>query len=108
MAPIPYALVFQASAQGSVPKLVECDQCQFEYVYLLSRSVETEQTSLLFLDNERAREDAERLARTYLQESLDQGCEVVPCPKCGWVQEHMVQRARELHYRWMDPIAVGL
>lgn len=107
MALIPYAVVFKATVHGSVPKLVECEQCQFEYVYVVTRTAEAEQTSSLFFDTG-GREEAEQRAAAYLQEGLDQACEVVPCPKCGWVQEHMVERARELHHLWLEYLARGL
>jgi hypothetical protein len=36
--PIPYAVSYQTTVRGSVPKLVRCGQCGQEYVYLSRRA----------------------------------------------------------------------
>src|SRR5262249_47581424 len=87
MVPIPYALTYKTTLRGRVPKLVRCEKCSFEYVYLLEMTVAGEGTSLLFLDNEGARQRSAAQAESALQQNLAQGCEVVPCPACGLVQE---------------------
>jgi hypothetical protein len=101
MAPIPYALTYTTTLRGRTPKLVRCEQCSFEYVYLLEMTVAGEGTSLFFVDNEGARQRSAAQAESALQQNLDQGCEVVPCPGCGLVQQHMLPRAKALHLRWM-------
>jgi hypothetical protein len=73
-----------------------------EYVYLMERTREGEGTSFLFLDNEGARQRAERQAEAQFSEALQSSCDTVPCPSCGRVQEHMILRARKLYCRWMQ------
>jgi hypothetical protein len=101
MAVIPYALTFTTSMRGRASKHVSCENCSFEYVYIMEATASGEGTSLLFLDNTGARQRAAERAGAALHEHLAQGCEVVPCPPCGAVQQHMLPRARELHLRWM-------
>src|SRR5262249_45380080 len=45
MVPIPYALTYKTTLRGRVPKLVRCEKCSFEYVYLLEMTVAGEGTS---------------------------------------------------------------
>ena len=108
MVPIPYALTYTTKMRGTVPKLVRCEQCQFEYVYLFKRSVEGSSTSVLFLDNEGAKERSATQAEELLQKELEQGCKVVPCPTCGHIQAHMIPLAQEERYRWPLYAAIGL
>lgn len=98
---IPVALTYTTTMSGRVPKLVQCEKCSVEYVYLLERSVSAEGTSLLFLDNAGASQRASARAEAALHQSLAEGCEPVPCPECGTVQQHMFSRARQLRHRWM-------
>jgi hypothetical protein len=101
MSPIPYAKTYRTTLRGTIPKLVQCEQCAFEYVYMLEATAVGEGTSLFFLNSEGARQRSTAQAEALLQQNLNQGCEVVPCPACGTVQQHMLCRARQLHCRWM-------
>lgn len=101
MVPIPVALTFTTTLSGRLPKLVQCVKCGFEYVYLLESTVAGEGTSVLFVDNEGARQRSMAAAEAQLQQELEHGCEVVPCQACGLVQPHMVPRARHLRHGWM-------
>lgn len=98
---IPYALTYSTSVFGCMPKLVRCEKCDMEYVYILEATAAGEGTSYLFTDNEGARKRSAAQAQAALQKSLDQGCEPVPCPACGTIQQHMLPRARELRFQWM-------
>src|SRR5690349_12190647 len=98
MVPIPYALTYKTTLQGRVPKLVSCEACSFEYVYLLEQTISAESSSFLFLDNAGAEERSQRDAAELLQRELDHGCEVVPCPGCGQIQQHMFGLARWRRY----------
>jgi hypothetical protein len=105
--PIPYAVSYQTTVRGSVPKLVRCEQCGHEYVYLLTVSSWGRATSFLFLDNEGARECSALRAEAVLRSELRHGCAVVPCPSCGRIQEHMVPQAPRLYRRWMKKAALA-
>jgi hypothetical protein len=98
---IPYAQSYTSTMTGRVPKLVDCEGCQQKYVYLLERSASGEGTSLLFLDNEGAKERAQERAKAELEYKLGRACDPVPCPRCGWYQQHMIPKAKEQHKAWM-------
>jgi hypothetical protein len=67
----------------------------------LEQTISAESSSFLFLDNAGAEERSQRDAAELLQRELDHGCEVVPCPGCGQIQQHMFGLARWRRYRWM-------
>jgi hypothetical protein len=98
---IPYAVNYRATARGSTPKLVKCEQCGFEYVYLISVTATGEGTSFLFLDNDGARARSRAAAEAELVSRLEGGISVVPCPECGHIQQHMVPLARGQRHAWM-------
>lgn len=101
MVAIPYALTYTSTLRATVPKLVKCEECGLEYVYLMERVRQGEGTSVLFLDNAGARQRAEEQAQDRLRAALERGCEAVPCPACGRIQDHMVPRARKQYRHWM-------
>jgi hypothetical protein len=98
---IPYAMKCETTLRETLPKYVQCEQCQAEYVYLLRLTVQGHGTSLLFLDNEGARQRSAAQAEALLNQGLEEGCAVVPCPACGRIQEHMIPQARLLRHHWM-------
>jgi len=106
--PIPYGVDYTTTVEGSVVKLVCCEQCQLEYVYQMTRKAEGSGSNLLFLDSEGAKDRAQSGAMAALSKKLYWSCDPVPCPACGWYQEHMVARARYLQYRWPLRLALVL
>jgi hypothetical protein len=104
--PIPYAMNYTSTVQARIPKLVACEQCTFEYVYIMERTGQGSGTSMLFLDNSGAQDRATTSAHDEVRMKLERSCDPVPCPSCGWYQQQMVTRARYLRYRWMTNTAV--
>ncbi len=100
--PIPYAMQYSATVRGQAPKLTQCEKCGHEYVYFLSRRASGEGTSILFADNKGARERAHERAAERLAAKLDNACDPVPCPACGWLQRDMIARMCHKRYGWMD------
>src|SRR5437764_14880083 len=47
-----------ATVLGSAVRLVVCENCKTEFVYILNRRTESSSTSLLYLDNQGAQERA--------------------------------------------------
>lgn len=103
---IPYAMNYTSTVQARIPKEVACEQCGFEYVYIMQRSGQGAGTSMLFLDNTGAQDRASERARQEVLYKLEQSCDPVPCPSCGWYQQQMVVRARTLRYRWLTNAAI--
>jgi hypothetical protein len=108
MIPIAYARSYSAVVQGQLPKLVACEHCGLEYVYLLERSAQGEGTSFLFLDNAGAQHRAHQRAERRLRAKLERDFDPVPCPACGWYQAAMVPRLRKLRHGWMPKTGVAL
>jgi hypothetical protein len=105
---IPYGMDYTATVTGSTAKLVSCEQCQVEYVYKLQRTATGSGSSLLFVDNEGARNRASSRAGAKLDQVLDRAVDLVPCPACGWYQKNMVAKARRLHRQWLVYLGIGL
>jgi len=83
-----------ATEDGETIKEVKCEACGFEYVYQLQRSAGGRATGFLVGDYEAA---ADR-ARENLREILENACDPIPCPACGWYQRPMVRRVRQLRH----------
>ncbi len=101
MVPIPVAVAYRTTISGRVAKNVRCEKCSYEYCYVLQSTAAGMGISPLLLDNEGAQSRAAENAAVALHQNLSEGCEVVPCPTCGTVQQHMFTRARQRHLRWM-------
>lgn len=89
----------ESSTAGTRLVNVSCDQCGCAYCYELAR-VGTGATSTLYgIGQERATRKAEFLAQQDLARRLEEEDELVPCPKCGWINESMVAGYRRGRYR---------
>lgn len=101
-----YGTKFTATKRRCVPRGVRCESCSWEYVYYLERRSEGTSFSFLHLNDTSAQNQAKDEAEIELVRRLFQGCEPVPCPECGHIQQHMFRRARRLRYAWMDKAGV--
>jgi hypothetical protein len=99
---------YTSTVKGSIPKVVQCEQCNQGYVYMLQRSASGEGSSPYFLDNAGAQERAQDRARATLISNLQHGIDEVPCPHCGHVQKHMFERGRTVKYGWMRTAVIVL
>jgi hypothetical protein len=104
MIPIPYAVDYTTKLSGVVPKLVRCEECALEYVYLLKATASGEGTNLFFLDDAGARRRSAAQAEDRLVRELAEGVEAIPCPACGTIQQHMLPRARQQYRRGMGAL----
>jgi hypothetical protein len=84
-----------ATADGTDVKNVQCEACGFEYIYQLRRRVNGRASSFLIPDHQAAWQQANE----NLRHALAKACDPVPCPLCGWYQQPMIRRARQLKYR---------
>jgi hypothetical protein len=108
MVPIPYAPSYYSAVKGSSPKLVCCEQCGFEYVYLVTATGRGEGTSFLFQNNEAAKHRARAAAEADLAAALAERFAVVPCRECGHIQQHMIVLARDQRHGGMGCLWVLL
>ncbi|HEY8505686.1 MAG TPA: hypothetical protein VIL46_13970, partial [Gemmataceae bacterium] len=94
-------IVHHVTVRRRVLKRVACEECGFKYAYSVERSGSGTASRMVFGDDDRATRDATYEAEAELEENLEEGVEAVPCPNCGHVQDHMIQRAKWSHHRWM-------
>lgn len=104
---IPIGLSYTTTVKGSVPKCVTCEGCSCEYVYFFKAWASGQGLSLLFADNQGARDRSLSAAEQCLMQTLQQGCQPVPCPSCGHVQEHMIPTARWQRRPWLRIVGIA-
>ncbi len=85
---------YTARVTGRAWKTVSCAFCKLDWAYEMTRTAEGTGRSPYYLDNEGARERASREAQGTLDRRLRTGVDVVWCPKCLRLQEHMFGKAR--------------
>jgi hypothetical protein len=94
---IPYANKYTVTLSGTTLKKVHCESCHAEYLYQMKRTARGSGTSLLFLDNQGAKERASQDAENNLRGMLEREIEPVPCPICGCFQATMVPMVQREH-----------
>src|SRR4051812_28413051 len=99
MIPIPSARHATVTLSGAVYKIVRCEHCQSEYVYLMERATSASDTTLPFADIWDSLGRARSNAEARLQQRLANEHDAVPCPQCGWFQSYMYPLARRAHWR---------
>ena len=92
---------FTSTAARTIARDVSCEQCGLDYVYRMERQAKGSGSSLYFLDDHGAQDRAQASAQRALRKKLEDECDVVPCPGCGWVQGEMVRKAKRDHVRWL-------
>lgn len=91
---------FRYRVKGSETKIIVCEKCSHEYPVQVHRTGEgVAQTApviqlVLGSASHRAAEQAERS----LAARLARGIEPVPCPRCRWLQNNMVNEIRRRSY----------
>jgi hypothetical protein len=95
---------YTATLNGRVLKLVPCENCSTEYVYVLEREGTGVGTSVYALNDEGARDNAASAAEESLREHLANDFDPVPCPVCGHYQRYMFPKLYETKSLW-GPVA---
>ena len=83
---------YTATVQGRGLKVVPCENCATEYVYVIEREASGAGTSMYMLNNEGAAGSAQSAAHDTLTSVLENDFDPVPCPACGHYQRHMVPK----------------
>ncbi len=88
---------------GKRLKPVACEKCASSFFYELTRVGVGKASSPFFLAQGWARKRAEKSARRNLDKRLAREAEMVPCPKCHWVNQDLIEMYRRRQYRggWM-------
>lgn len=96
MVPIPvFWTEHTATRKGRAVKVVPCENCSTEYVYILEREASGVGTSVYALNDEGAASHAQSAAGDTLKEVLKNDFDPVPCPVCGHYQRYMFPKLRE-------------
>ena len=91
----------KARLAGSGTKHVVCEKCRTEFYYMMMRVGTGHGASPFFLRSAGAAADARQGAQGALAQKLHMESDPVPCPKCNWVQSHMVRDARYWRHHLM-------
>jgi hypothetical protein len=92
---------YTCTVNGSVWKNTQCEGCQCQYVYLMSRTGTGSGRSPYYMDNEGAQRRAQDAAVKNLQRRLDRDLDPVACPDCGLYQPAMVRLLRRRRWGWV-------
>jgi hypothetical protein len=91
---------YTATVNGRVHKLVPCENCSAEYVYVLEREGYGVGTDVYSLTDDKAEEKAVSGAEESLREYLANDFDAVPCPICGHYQRFMFPKLYETKSFW--------
>ncbi|MBC8350776.1 MAG: hypothetical protein H8E66_02235 [Planctomycetes bacterium] len=90
---------FTSSTVAKMCVGVECDKCGCTYYYELSRIGSGTGTALYGVGQTGASRAANDNSLTDLQQRLATEAELVPCPKCNWINDELVTGFRQGRYR---------
>src|SRR5688500_3352479 len=94
-----FGKVFTATEAGRRMVSVRCEKCRTAFWYELSRVAVGRASAPYYLFQESAERRADRNAKRDLARRLEEDAELVPCPKCHWVNQELVNRYRSGLYR---------
>lgn len=106
MLPIYYGKKFTVAQVGAALVHVECTQCRCQYAYSLARVSSAEATSHYGLAQKSAADTAQLKSQAMLAQRLLEEAELVPCPKCNWINDELVQGYRRGRFRSWGKVAV--
>ena len=96
MIPIPvFWRQYTTTIQGRDLKIVSCENCSTEYMYVMEREASGVGTSMYMVNNEGAAGHAQSAAVDTLESVLENDFDPVPCPVCGHYQRYMFPKLLE-------------
>lgn len=105
--PLIYNKHFTATVVGGRFVELACDKCRCEFAYELIRVGKGEADALFGVRQISATKAAVERSQQSLNERLAVEAELVPCPKCRWVNEGLIEGYRLGRYRKLLSTAVG-
>ena len=108
MMPLYFSKHFDLQHVGDRLVQVHCDKCRCPYFYELARIGSGSATAPYGVGTTSAARSAEKQSQRDLRERLAIEAELVPCPKCNWINEELVQGYRQSRYRRAGLIAIGV
>src|SRR5438067_1274597 len=93
-----HAKVFKSSTSGLRVESVVCEKCATTFSYELVRVGAGTASAPYYIGQTAAKARADQRARADLQKRLAREAELVPCPKCHWVNDGLIERVRRRRY----------
>jgi hypothetical protein len=87
---------------------VECAHCGCEYFYQLTRIGIGRSMAPYYLFRARAAQRAVERAQRDIKQRLERDTELVPCPKCHWINEDLVVGYRRSRYKSFNRLAFAI
>src|SRR5437660_1384084 len=87
----------KAQSGGKQIEAVTCEKCQTRFYYELARTGAGAATGFLFA-GDAARRRAAAAAQRNLQVRLSREAELVPCPRCQWINQELIDKCRRLRF----------
>jgi hypothetical protein len=95
---------YTATMHGSALKVVRCENCSTEYLYVMEREGTGAGTSMYMLNNEGAASHAASAAQETLESVLENDFDPVPCPACGHYQRYMFAKVPPTKGLWLQAV----
>jgi hypothetical protein len=103
-----YGKTFESSRAGGCIVGVVCDRCGRAYYYELARIGTGAHTAPYGIGSSRASQKAQDHSESDLQRRLAMEAELVPCPRCHWISEDLVEGYRLGRYRGVGKLAFAV
>lgn len=103
-----YARNFESGVPGNRLIAVRCEKCRCEYFFKLACVGAGSAQAPYGIGSKRAARAAQERARRVLEKRLARDTELVPCPRCGWINDDLVSRYRLGRYRRWTMYAVWI
>ena len=87
---------------------VECNKCGCNYCFVMTRIGSGTSSAPYGIGVGRATLSAEKKAQSDLTRQLERGTELVPCPKCNWINEDLVLGYRRGRFRQVGALGIAL
>lgn len=97
--PVFVGKVFTATEAGQRLETVTCEKCRTVFHYELTRVGVGKGSAPYMLGQHSAADRAGSAAKRDLTKRLSEEAELVPCPKCHWVNQDLIDRYRRRQYR---------
>jgi hypothetical protein len=98
----------EAALVGQRVVSVECDKCDCRYFYELSRIGTGSGIAPYGVGTASATHSAQEQSQRELSGRLELEAELVPCPRCNWINDELVLGYRRGQYRRVGMFALGV
>jgi hypothetical protein len=106
--PIFFARRYTTTVRGTILKIVPCENCSTEYVYVMEREATGAGTSAYMLNNQGAADQSKLAAADTLSAVLANDFDPVPCPACGHYQRYMFPKLSDKKETWVQTATLAL